>query len=614
MFRVLRFVAVLSGIAWLAPVTCAAAERPPNFVFFLVDDLGWADIGANGSSFYRTPRIDRLAREGIRFTDAYAACPVCSPTRASILTGKYPARLHITDWLPGRPDRPDQKLARPVITSQLPLEETTIAEALRPAGYVSGHVGKWHLGGDGYGPLEQGFAVNIAGDHTGSPLSYFAPFARDGRTMPGLENAPAGEYLTDRLATEAERFIAANRDRPFFLYFAHYTVHIPLRARQEYIERNLSRTSDGPQTNAVYAAMIDSLDQSVGRVLDRLEEYGLSENTVVFFFSDNGGLATLEGPNTPATSNHPLRNGKGYLQEGGIREPLLVRWPGRLAAGRVVNTPVSSIDFFPTILQLAGVSETAPVDGVSLVPVLEGAGGLPREALFWHYPHYANQVRSPGAPAGGGPGAAVRQGNWKLIQHFETGFHELYNLEEDLSEERNLAEAMPDKVQELAHRLFDWQNKVKAQWPSQNPNFRNPPVREGREGMVHLHARDAFVHGRNLRYEPQPFKDTLGFWTQVDDWAHWDFEVGQPGRYRVEVLQGCGRGSGGAQVALAVGDQALNFTVEDTGHFQNFVRRELGELRLPAGRHSLTVKPRSRPGPAVMDLREVILVPLPSSP
>jgi arylsulfatase A len=600
------FICLLAAPGLLASAN--AATRQPNIVIILADDLGWADVGANGSSFFRTPQIDSLARDGVRFTDAYAAAPVCSPTRAALLTGKHPARLHLTDWLPGRPDRPDQKLACPVIRQQLPLEEITLAEALKPAGYVSAHVGKWHLGGAGFSPLEQGFAVNVAGDHTGTPLSYFAPFQRDGRFMPGLEQAPAGEYLTDRLTDEALKFIEANRENPFFLHFAHYTPHTPMRAKQELIDRNLRRTPTDAQTNAIYAAMLDSLDESVGRVLEKLAQLGLADDTIVIFTSDNGGLSTREGPNTPATSNTPLRNGKGYLQEGGLRVPLFVKWPGRIRGGSVEPTPVSSIDLFPTLLAMAGVTVGHAVDGVNLDGVLRGTAQPPGRPLFWHYPHYSNQARSPGAPAGGGPGAAMRDGQWKLIQHFETGFHELYDLSADPGEANSLADAMPERVLEMGKRLHAWQGSVKAQWPKYNPEFKSAPVQPLADGSILLHSREAIIHGQNVQYEPQPHKNTVGFWTRVADWIAWEFEVQVPGHYRLEVLQGCGRGSGGAEVEFAIGDQRLTMIVEDTGHFQNFIRRDLGEVQLAAGRHSLSVKPQTKPGVAVMDLREVRLV------
>lgn len=605
-----RVLCVLLGFLLMSGsfVSAADAKRKPNFVVILVDDLGWADIGSNGSTFYRTPNIDSLATGGMRFTDAYAACPVCSPTRAAILTGKYPARLHLTDWLPGRGSRPDQKLSPPQIEQALPLAEVTIAEALQSAGYVSAHVGKWHLGGEGFGPLEQGFDVNIAGDHTGTPLSYFAPFERNGRFMPGLEEAPGGEYLTDRLTDDALGFIESNKDQPFFLYFAHYTVHIPLKAKQDLINQNLERNPPGSQTNAIYSAMIDSLDESVGRVLGKLDELKLSDDTVVIFTSDNGGLAVREGANTPATSNAPLRNGKGYLQEGGIREPLLVKWPGRIPSGSIAHTPVSSIDFYPTILELAGVDLPGAVDGKSLVSLLAGQGALPPRSLYWHYPHDANQAHMKDAPRGGGPGAAMREGKWKLIQHFATGYHELYDLEADIGESSNLAEAMPDKVIQMARALREWQGSVKAQWPAQNPAWKPDPVQPGKDGDVLLHSRDAFVHAEKLQYEPQPFKNTIGYWVNKDDWAHWDFVIKEPGVYRMEILQGCGKGSGGAEVEFAVGDQKLVTTVLDTGHFQNFVNRDLGVVELSAGNHTLTVRPQTKPGAAVMDLREVRLV------
>jgi len=602
---ILSLVLVLLSASWSM---AADTQRKPNFVFILVDDLGWADTAAYGSQFYRTPNIDSLARDGMKFTDAYAACPVCSPTRAAILTGNYPARLHLTDWLPGRGARPNQKLSPPKIEQALKLEETTIAEALKSAGYVSAAMGKWHLGGKGFGPLEQGFDVNIAGDHTGSPLSYFAPFKNKNRTMPGLGIAPEGQYLTDRLTDEALKFIEANQSKPFFLYFSHYTVHIPLKAKQALIDANLKRNAPGSQTNAIYAAMIDSLDESVGRVLRKLDDLKLSDDTVVIFTSDNGGLAVREGPNTPATSNAPLRNGKGYLQEGGIREPLLVRWPGHIKAGSVERTPVSSIDFYPTILGLAEVDMPNKVDGESLVPLLNGQGSVPQRTLYWHYPHDANQARMKEAPEGGGPGAAMRDGKWKLIQHFDTGYHELYELDSDIGESHNLADAMPDKVMEMSHRVHDWQDSVKAQWPKQNPDWKPEPIQPDANGNLLLHSHDAFVHGEKLQYEPQPYKNTIGYWVNKNDWAHWDFEVLKAGRYRLEALQGCGKGSGGAEVEFAIGDQKRRRTGQDTGHFQNFVERDLGVVELSAGKHTLTVKPQTKPGGAVMDLREVRLI------
>ncbi len=411
------------AVSWLATAIvlviasgCSAAEAAIadssplgrlNIVLIVADDLGWADLGCYGSKYHSTPNLDRLAAAGLRFTDAYAAAPVCSPTRAALMTGKYPARLNLTDWLPGRPDRPDQKLLRPVINHELPATELTLASALKREGYTTGHVGKWHLGGKGAGPEQRGFDVNIAGDQAGSPRSYFAPFrSGDGRFMPGLERAPEGEYLTDRLTAEAEKFIEANRARPFFLYLAHYAVHIPLKAKAEMVAR-YKPGRPGQQGNPIYAAMIESLDESVGRVLKKLDDLKLTERTLILFTSDNGGLCVTEGPNTPATINAPLREGKGYLYEGGLRVPLLVKWPGVTKPGGAIAAPVSSIDIFPTVLDACGVKSEAKVDGVSLVSLLKG-GVLKRDTLFWHYPHYSNQ--------GGRPGGAVRAGDYKLIE------------------------------------------------------------------------------------------------------------------------------------------------------------------------------------------------------
>jgi arylsulfatase A-like enzyme len=592
---------LLAILSLSATGSAAIAAEKPNFIFILIDDLGRNDLGCYGSRFYRTPNLDKLAVDGIRFSDAYAACPVCSPTRASILTGKYPARLHLTDWLPGRADRPDQRLVRPPFRQQLSLEEVTLAEALKAAGYATGHIGKWHLGGAGFGPRQQGFDRNVAGDQTGSPRSYFAPFKdAQGRFMPGLEKAPDGEYLTDRLTSEAEKFIEANRARPFFLYFAHYAVHIPLRAKQEMIAKYATDGRPGTQNNPIYAAMTESVDESVGRVVKKLADLGLDRKTLVIFTSDNGGLSVREGANTPATTNAPLREGKGFLYEGGIRVPLIVAGPGVEKPGRVSDVPVSSIDFFPTVLDLCGLTTESKPDGVSLVPVLKG-GGLKRDALYWHYPHYANQ--------GGRPGGVVRAGDMKLIEFYENDRRELYDLKRDPGESRNLAAEKPDVVRDLATKLELWRVDVEAQMPRPNPDYHPNPQAD--DGTITLYAKTAEVHGTQLRYEAQPHKDTLGFWTQAGDSASWEFEVKKPGEFHVEILQGCGRGQGGSVVEIAVGNSVVSATVEDTGGFQAFKARDIGTVRINGvGRQTLTVRAKSKAAAAVMDLRAVTLRPV----
>ena len=458
--------ALIIACCFWVTTTQSAESRPPNFVFILIDDLGWTDLGCFGSKFYKTPNIDRLAEGGMKFTAAYAACPVCSPTRASMLTGKYPARLHLTDWLPGRGNGPSQKLLRPDFLRQLPLSEVTLAEALKPAAYISASIGKWHLGGKGFSSEDQGFDLKIAGSEAGSPASYFHPYRSQTRSIPSLEDGKPGEYLTDRLTTEAEKFIKRHKDKSFFLYLAHYAVHIPLAAKTELIRRFQIAAEPGQtHTNAVYAAMIQSVDESVGRVMKKLEQLKLADNTVIFFMSDNGGLAVTEGPNTPSTSNAPLREGKGYLYEGGIREPLIIRWPGVVRPGSVCGTPVCSIDFFPTILEIAGIKSGTNnvIDGVSLVPLLKQIGGFKRDALYWHYPHYA--------PQGGKPGGIIRQGDYKLIEFYEDGHLELYDLKQDIGEKNNLAEKMPDKAMALEMKLDAWRRDVKAQMMNPNPNY-----------------------------------------------------------------------------------------------------------------------------------------------
>jgi arylsulfatase A len=440
--------------------------KRPNFVFILVDDLGWADVGCFGSDFYETPNVDRLAARGMKFSDGYAACPVCSPTRASILSGKYPARLKLTNFIAGRRQLEGARVLPADFKLQLDLEEVTLAEALKPAGYTSGHVGKWHLGGKPYWPEQQGFDFNVGGCGAGMPRSFFYPAWT--ANVPIAEGT-AGEYLTDREAAEAVKFIEQNKDRPFFLYLAHYAVHIPLEAKQAMIEKYRAKAERNPGTkqhNPIYAAMVESVDQSVGQVMDALGRLGIAERTVVFFFSDNGGLAVREGPNTPSTTNAPLRAGKGYLYEGGIREPLIVCWPGVTRPGSTCQAPVSSVDFYPTILEMAGATgDPGHVpDGESLVPLLRQAGGLQRKAIYWHYPHFSNQ--------GGMPGGAVRQGDYKLIHFYDDDRIELYNVREDIGEKNDLAAEMPDKAAELRKLLDDWLRRVDATMCPPNPQWR----------------------------------------------------------------------------------------------------------------------------------------------
>ena len=468
-----RLAILVAGVCALVLQTGASAQvpapaaRPPNVVFILADDLGWADLGCYGSTFHETPHLDRLAAAGMRFTHAYATSPLCSPTRAAIMTGKHPARLHLTTYLPGRPDMPSQKLLHPTIRQHLPHDEVTLAEAFKGAGYTCGHIGKWHLGGKGSLPEDHGFHSNVGGTAGGSPPGPGGFFAFQ---TPTLKAANKDEYLTDRLTDEAEQFITTNRDRPFFLYLCHFAVHIPLQGKAELVKKYDTKAKPGQglgqgQNNSTYAAMLQSLDEGVGRVVKKLEELGLAENTLVVFTSDNGGLSVKEGAITPATSNAPLRGAKGQLFEGGIRVPLIAAMPGRIPAGRVCDVPVTSTDWYPTLLRACNVPRDASrvTDGVDITPLLTGEAGIERPALYWHMPHYSNQ--------GGVPGGAVRQGNFKLIEFYEDNRLELYNLAEDDGENRDLAREMPGKRNELHRLLKEWRASVGAQMPTPNPDF-----------------------------------------------------------------------------------------------------------------------------------------------
>jgi arylsulfatase A-like enzyme len=451
----------------------ATATKHTNFVFILVDDLGWTDLGCYGSGFYRTPNIDQFAKTGVKFNQAYAACQVCSPTRASILTGKYPQRVGITDYInPAGGNQPEKwtrktKMLPAPYRDHLALEEVTIAERFKQAGYATFFAGKWHLGSEGFWPEDQGFDVNMGGIDRGGPYGgkkYFSPYGN-----PRLTDGPEGEHLPDRLATETAKFIADNKDKPFFAYLSFYSVHTPLMARedlqQEYLELKSRIRLAGPiwgtegknkfrlvQENAVYASMVTAMDQAVGKVLKAIDDNGLADNTVVMFMSDNGGLATSEGH---PTTNLPLRAGKGWIYEGGIREPMLVRAPGVTSAGTECDQYISSVDFFPTMLELAEQPNDGQdkIDGMSFVPLLKGEQ-LDRGPIYWHYPHYGNQ--------GGSPAAAIRDSKWKLIQWLESDEFSLYDIQADIGEKNDLASKHPDIVGQLKSKLAAWQKDVNA--------------------------------------------------------------------------------------------------------------------------------------------------------
>ena len=444
--------------------------RPLNVVFILADDLGWADAGCYGADLHETPHIDQLAREGVRFTQAYAM-PVCSPSRASIQTGRHAARLHFTIWRESalKPTR-DRKLLPPPAITDLPLNEVTIAEKLKAAGYLTLHVGKWHLGDADHSPETQGYDVNIGGTHWGAPATYFHPFSgasgqsREFRYVPGLGLGKSGDYLTDRLTDEALKLIDAAGDRPFFLNLCFHAVHTPMEGKPRLVEKYRSKIKPGMHhQNPDYAAMVETLDDNVGRVLRRLDQRKLADHTLVIFYSDNGGYIN-QNKGRQVTDNFPLRSGKGSLYEGGIRVPLIVRMPGMTPRGEVCEEPVMCTDFFPTILELCGVNINAPpmpagpLDGISLVPLLrQPRAHLNRDTLFFHYPHYYPTTT---------PVSAVRLGNWKLLEYFEDNHVELYNLHDDLGEQRDLAAQQPEKARQLRDRLHAWWEDVGVQLPT----------------------------------------------------------------------------------------------------------------------------------------------------
>jgi len=473
---------VWSMTIFCLPTLIQAEEKRPNFVFFLVDDLGWADLGCYGSTFHETPNIDALARSGMQFQTAYTACPVCSPTRASIVTGRHPVRVDVTDWIPGSRKKLNQnpKFLHVDDRNDLALDEVTFAEVLRDNGYQTFFAGKWHLGDEGHWPTEQGYDFNIGGNHKGSPPGgYYAPW-----TNPTLEAKENGEYLTERLTEESIRFLEnRDKDRPFLLHLCYYNVHTPItpyEKRVEHFEKKAeslfqtetpkivehNAVSRARQDNPAYASMVSAVDKSLGDILSKLDQLRLTDNTVVFFFSDNGGLCTSRrmGP----TSNLPLRSGKGWLYEGGVRSPMIVRAPGVTREGTQTDVPVVSMDFFPTMLELAGLPSMPKLhaDGKSLMPLLKQSDTPEKRTFFWHYPHYHGSTWTPGA--------SMREGDWKLIEFYEHEKVELYNLAEDPGEQRDLSQERPEKLKQLRGKLRDWQKKMNAKMPKPNPEYQPP--------------------------------------------------------------------------------------------------------------------------------------------
>ena len=602
------FLGLLLG-ALLALAPASAQETPPNFVILFADDLGINDLGCFGRKDQNTPNLDKLAAEGARFTQAYAAASVCSPSRAALMTGQSPARLKITTFLTGRSDRASHRVLAAPINLHLPNGVQTIAQLLKPKGYVSAAVGKWHLGGKGHQPTDHGFDESFTG-----------------KVNPGAESPQGGKGELGQ-ADYAVKFIQKNKANPFLLYLAFDNPHIPLAAPAKAIEANAK------SFHPTYAALIESLDAAVGRVMKALEDNGLAKNTVVIFASDNGGVHISELKESPATYNAPSRAGKGFLYEGGLRTPLIVRYPARLAPA-VISEPVVLGDLCPTICALAKVPAPSTLDFQDISPILFEQKPLNRP-LFWHQPHYMNQ--------GGKPAGVAREGDWKLIEQYEDGSLELYNLAKDPSETTDLAAAEPTRVAALRGKLEAWRRSVGAETLKANPNFSrtlwedcfiktdvsqlkalptseamrplladwrkamNDATTEGANCLIFLEARDAQVKATKMKYEEPPLKDTLGFWVNAADTASWTFQAPKAGTYRVTVLQGCGKGNGGSVVALDTQQGSCEFTVEETGHFQRFVPREVGKLKLVAGENTLTVRPVKLANKAVMDLRRVIL-------
>ena len=435
--KILKALVLLLVVA--APSFASDAPARPNIVFILCDDLGINDLHCYGRQDHHTPNLDRLATQGTRFTSAYAAQPICSSSRAAILTGKTPGRLHLTTYLPGRPDCAAQKVLQPEIEMQVPLSEKMLPQYFKDAGYICGAFGKWHVGGKGFGPIDHGFDVY----HQGKA-----------NTIPSATEGGKGEY---DLTTAAEDFIEKNKDRPFLVYLAHNSPHIPYAAQQWRVNKN------SKAFEPVYAGVVETLDDTVGLLLAKLDSLGLSDNTIVVFTSDNGGLHVPEGPHPRVTYNSPYRAGKGFVYEGGMRIPLIVRWPGHVPADKTISDPVINTDWIPTLLDLAGLPLPSGLDGVSFAQVLTGRGPAPSRPLFWHFPHYTNQ--------GSRPCGAMREGDWMLVEYYDEDRTELYQVGVDIGEVQDVAAFEPTRVAAMSAALDNWRKSIHAQTNAPNPNF-----------------------------------------------------------------------------------------------------------------------------------------------
>ncbi|WP_291798497.1 sulfatase [Lutibacter sp.] len=450
-------ISILLNLMLITVYSCKSTTfeftNKPNIIIFMVDDLGWTDLGSYGSDFYETPAIDKIATNGIRFTNAYSASSVCSPTRAAIMTGKYPARTKVTDWIAGH-NFPWAQLKVPQWKKYLDPNEITLPEYLKDKGYTTANIGKWHLGEEStYWPKHQGFDINKGGYAKGGPRGhYFSPYHN-----PRLTDGPKGEYLTDRLTDEAIQFMNGTKEAPFFLYFSHYAVHTKLEAKQQVIDKYKNKIeTNNPHQNPIYAAMIDSVDESLKRFLQNLEETGKINNTIIFFMSDNGGL-------TKVTSNAPLRDGKGSIYEGGVKVPMIIYAPKLITKGSVNTTPTITMDVFASITDLLHIKTITPIDGISLIPLILEEKEIKRNALYWHYPHYHQE--------GAVPYSAIREGDWKLIENLEENKLELYHLSEDIGETKNLTLNNPSKAADLKQKLNHWRTKIEAQMPIKNIDY-----------------------------------------------------------------------------------------------------------------------------------------------